>query len=568
MARTFHFADGRSDKFWSIELQGASHTVHFGRTGTAGQRQTKAFASEAEARKSHDRLIREKLAKGYVEGDAPPAEPPPLEPGVIPPAWREALHVFGVDDDEIEENAFQDDNLDPEWAFSCLVTDSPSGVSTDWRGEQDYSLQVLADAMERMGVRVEMDTQDISRLEVAITAGGATTHYVREMPEEWEDFNGLVFALAEVLPPAVAIYAVRMFEDTDGWGHAVLPAADWERVRALLGPAAFERLFTVCPPSEARFEPSERQRRQTWAEWVQGVLANRRDWVKRCKGDLKREQQEATLLIMRQGDPKHWTKHFTRHSPEMHKEFLDSFRSAARLAYARRPLSRLAELRRTRGAVQVLEGKPNGWAEYHAGMRTYYWMARLDDWAIRSSLGGSSVEMRDAAEFLADCLVLGEWEMARWMFGRILDGRWVAGGGHLSTQLYPLTLRLCALLEGVPFSKLPSTDPLGPYRAVFDAWKKPDALAKALTEVGEYHARQARRPGYSEFEYFPLSVMPLEILAVLRTRRRLGLTVPDVQHPILDTPLGRPPETAPTMPDDLLDLLIQTMEDELGPDCR
>src|SRR6185369_16792966 len=105
-----------------------------------------------------------------------------------------------------------DDNLNPEWAFACLVSDSPCGVSTDWRGEQDYSLQVLADAMEEMGVLVELDTQDISRLEVAITAGGVTSHYSREMPEEWEDFNGLVFALAEVLPPSVAIYAIRPFE--------------------------------------------------------------------------------------------------------------------------------------------------------------------------------------------------------------------------------------------------------------------------------------------------------------------------------------------------------------------
>ena len=65
--RTFEFSEGTSNKFWSISLDGSSHTVRYGRIGTAGQTSTADFASEAEARKSHDKLIAEKLRKGYVE---------------------------------------------------------------------------------------------------------------------------------------------------------------------------------------------------------------------------------------------------------------------------------------------------------------------------------------------------------------------------------------------------------------------------------------------------------------------------------------------------------------------
>lgn len=65
--REFEFKDGKSDKFWKITLDGKSHTVHFGRRDTAGQEQTKEFGSEAEARKSHDKLVAEKVGKGYVE---------------------------------------------------------------------------------------------------------------------------------------------------------------------------------------------------------------------------------------------------------------------------------------------------------------------------------------------------------------------------------------------------------------------------------------------------------------------------------------------------------------------
>jgi predicted DNA-binding WGR domain protein len=42
--RRFKFRDDKSAKFWSIDLQGKSFTVRFGKIGTAGQTQTKDFA--------------------------------------------------------------------------------------------------------------------------------------------------------------------------------------------------------------------------------------------------------------------------------------------------------------------------------------------------------------------------------------------------------------------------------------------------------------------------------------------------------------------------------------------
>jgi uncharacterized protein (TIGR02996 family) len=74
--RTFIYTDERSNKFWNIELSAASFTVQFGRVGSAGQTQVKTFPDEAQARKEHDKLIREKLGKGYVE--TTPAEKPVL----------------------------------------------------------------------------------------------------------------------------------------------------------------------------------------------------------------------------------------------------------------------------------------------------------------------------------------------------------------------------------------------------------------------------------------------------------------------------------------------------------
>jgi predicted DNA-binding WGR domain protein len=68
--RRFEFRDGKSAKFWTIALAGRSFTVTYGKIGSAGQTQTKDFKDEAKAKKEHDKLVAEKLAKGYVETTA------------------------------------------------------------------------------------------------------------------------------------------------------------------------------------------------------------------------------------------------------------------------------------------------------------------------------------------------------------------------------------------------------------------------------------------------------------------------------------------------------------------
>ncbi|NJK63330.1 MAG: WGR domain-containing protein [Synechococcaceae cyanobacterium SM2_3_1] len=50
--RTFYLKHGSSDKFWAIQLEGSSHTVNYGKTGTSGTTQTKDFPTESAARKS------------------------------------------------------------------------------------------------------------------------------------------------------------------------------------------------------------------------------------------------------------------------------------------------------------------------------------------------------------------------------------------------------------------------------------------------------------------------------------------------------------------------------------
>ncbi len=75
--REFHFHDGKSHKFWAIEVDGSRFTVQFGRVGTSGQTQTKEFPGDAEARQAADKLIAEKAKKGYAEVAAATTAPAP-----------------------------------------------------------------------------------------------------------------------------------------------------------------------------------------------------------------------------------------------------------------------------------------------------------------------------------------------------------------------------------------------------------------------------------------------------------------------------------------------------------
>ncbi len=78
----YELSDGASNKFWEIELSGTSFTTRYGRIGATGQATAKSFPSAAEALREHDKLVAEKLKKGYravAAAGAMAATPAPTE---------------------------------------------------------------------------------------------------------------------------------------------------------------------------------------------------------------------------------------------------------------------------------------------------------------------------------------------------------------------------------------------------------------------------------------------------------------------------------------------------------
>ncbi|MFQ6312088.1 WGR domain-containing protein [Lysobacter capsici] len=68
--RRFEYVEGSSSKFWEAEQDGSDLNIRWGRIGTAGQSQTKAFADANKAAAALIKLIDEKTGKGYVEAVA------------------------------------------------------------------------------------------------------------------------------------------------------------------------------------------------------------------------------------------------------------------------------------------------------------------------------------------------------------------------------------------------------------------------------------------------------------------------------------------------------------------
>ena len=72
----FEFNDEKSSKFWQVAQVGNALNIAWGKVGTNGQSQAKAFDTEAKASAAKDKLIAEKTGKGYVaQADALATQP-------------------------------------------------------------------------------------------------------------------------------------------------------------------------------------------------------------------------------------------------------------------------------------------------------------------------------------------------------------------------------------------------------------------------------------------------------------------------------------------------------------
>jgi len=108
--RAFQCTEDGSAKSWMITVLGAMHMVEFGKIGKGGQVKSKKFATPEEAQKDADKLVAEKVKKGYVEvGGAAPPTPATAAPAKTAPAKAskgkaaQAAPANDEDEDEVGE---------------------------------------------------------------------------------------------------------------------------------------------------------------------------------------------------------------------------------------------------------------------------------------------------------------------------------------------------------------------------------------------------------------------------------------------------------------------------------
>jgi len=59
--------DGKSNKFWEISIDDKEVTVRYGRIGAQGTTKVKELADADAAQQRYEKLVAEKINKGYAE---------------------------------------------------------------------------------------------------------------------------------------------------------------------------------------------------------------------------------------------------------------------------------------------------------------------------------------------------------------------------------------------------------------------------------------------------------------------------------------------------------------------
>jgi hypothetical protein len=209
------------------------------------------------------------------------------------------------------------------------------------------------------------------------------------------------------------------------------------------------------------------------------------------------------------------------------------------------------------GNYEVLQSDSAGWRNIRRSIEYGSLGIRINsvfqDLATRGTrqAGDSAISLSSALAFRQD-------RYATWLGDRILDSlkanerKYEFGPPADYNRAF---LQFYALFRRRKFDvKDYTSESLGVYQAVLDGWQNEKAYLKACLQACDYHVeRMHEEEGFSEFLGAPENLLPVEILMIRRIRDDLGLPNPEIDHPLMQTPLGHPPKQLPEIKDNLLD---------------
>lgn len=215
------------------------------------------------------------------------------------------------------------------------------------------------------------------------------------------------------------------------------------------------------------------------------------------------------------------------------------------------------------GTVRALQGDPAGWPAIHRWFLCTIWKdhvqcVRFDNARVpKNAPCPQYLPLAAEIAYLTAYALSAGWTRIIESFGERLlrnsrephewreDGDWTFADG-----LAAYVVRLYSLWKGdsAEVGEHAACAP-GPYQRLFAAWNDPQELTPVLEAMCELHCRQYFRDS-GVLAYFPLSIIPAEIVALRKVREKLGLETPVIKHPLLDSPFAAIPENPVSTADD------------------
>jgi hypothetical protein len=116
-----------------------------------------------------------------------------------------------------------------------------------------------------------------------------------------------------------------------------------------------------------------------------------------------------------------------------------------------------------------------------------------------------------------------------------------------------------------PEEGFPAGTNIEAYREILDSWHSGgEGLKSGLLSACDYHIQRIDgNKDDHEFYDEVFAAFPIEILAIQQIRKRLGMETPAVDHPLMQTPIARPPDEILFVSDELLDAILGHLPAEL-----
>jgi len=214
-----------------------------------------------------------------------------------------------------------------------------------------------------------------------------------------------------------------------------------------------------------------------------------------------------------------------------------------------------------KGVIDILEGRSSNylcdsfWFDmfHHTVMNSSFQTTKKEGafraiikrkvWPPRPTISFNDQGLLLAKSFALGLVPLGE-AIGHQSLAGLKDGIFY---GRSQNQLTPFLLTAFAKWKQIPLppEDLPEAIPDAYVPLLDKLTSPPEKIQTALMTACNFHLSRSRMPddwNTYEFSHGPYPVYPVEILFLFRIRQLLGLENPEVDHPLLNSPVGKLPE--------------------------